>query len=372
MRACTAVATEVSYNHDDDKLNPYRAEVEFISPDEWVREVSILLRDLSMDDGVTADHMDPSSDAAKALAKIQAVYPSLNCEMLASTTSSQLANHPNVQQVLGTTKTIKAATAAEIREQLEPFIDSKDKDDDTASHWPLVKVVRIFTRAPVLSNGLIIVDLAGHQDWDAARAAVASKYLKACSGIWIVAPINRAVDNKTAKDLMSTSIKRQIKLDGSYSALTIICSKTDEMNINSAMESLRGKLGKDTMQTWKDATECGKQIKALEKDLLRLRKRRCATQGPDANCDEKRQAKRARTVPPSRRPIDSDGVPELTDGNDQDEIGISETAEKEQKLYNLKLEMKQLTDDVLSQCIQKRSELSREAVRRHLAKSFKE
>ncbi|EFQ26947.1 hypothetical protein CGRA01v4_07943 [Colletotrichum graminicola] len=371
MRACTAVATEVSYNHDDDVKNPYRAEIVFVSRNEWVREVSILLRDLTTVDDMTADGMDPSSEAAKALAKIQAVYPSLNCEMLASTTSSQLADHPNVQQVLGTTKTIKAPTASEMREHVEPFIDSMDKDDDTPAHWPLVKVVRIFTKAQVLSNGLTIVDLPGHQDWDAARAAVASQYLKACSGIWIVAPINRAVDNKTAKDLMGDSIKRQIKLDGSYSALTIICSKTDDININSAVESLRGKLDKDTMQTWDDAKKCEKQIKALEKELATRRNRRGALQGPDSHGGETPQAKRARTVPPTR-PIAADGVTEVANENDQNITGVSETDEKEQELYELKLKKKDLVDEVVPQCIQKRNELSREAIRRHLAKSFKD
>ncbi|WQF76503.1 Putative P-loop containing nucleoside triphosphate hydrolase, dynamin [Colletotrichum destructivum] len=253
MRACTAVATELSYNHDEDEENPYRAEVEFISRDEWSREVSILLSDLVTNGGREMDDMDPNSDAARALAKILAVYPSLETHTLTESSSAQLAEHPNVRELLGTTITMKASSASEIREQVAPYVDSKDKDDETAAYWPLVKVVRIFTKACVLSNGVTIVDLPGHQDWDAARTAVASQYMKACSGIWIVAPINRAVDNKTAKDLMSNSIKRQLKLDGAYSALTIICSKTDDITINSAMESLKSKLGKETMQAWRDA-----------------------------------------------------------------------------------------------------------------------
>ncbi|KAK1967062.1 hypothetical protein LY78DRAFT_709329 [Colletotrichum sublineola] len=371
MRACTAVATEVWYNHDDGEEYPYRAEVEFISRDEWVREVGILLKDLATADGITEDNMDENSDAAKALAKIRAVYPFLDCEMLVSIASSQLVDHPNVQHVLGTTMTMKAPTASELRKQIDPFINSNDKDDDTAAHWPLVKVVRIFLKSQVLSNGLTIVDLPGHQDWDAARAAVAAQYLKACAGIWIVAPINRAVDNKTAKDLMCTSIKRQIRLDGSYSALTIVCSKTDDMNLNSAMESLGSKLDKATMQTWKDANECGRQIKALERDLSLLRKSRDVTQGPDANGGKERQAKRARTVP-STRHVETHGIPELANENEQNDTEVSEADKKEQELYELKLRKKDLMDEVFSQCIKKRNELSRQAVRRHLAKSFKD
>ncbi|GKT47805.1 nuclear GTPase SLIP-GC [Colletotrichum spaethianum] len=370
MRACTAVATELSYNHDEDQENPYRAEVEFISRDEWVREVTILLKDLASDGGVATDDQDPNSDAARAKAKIQAVYPSMNFKVLMASTSAQLADHPNVRQLLGTTKTMKAPTAFEIREQVEPYVDSKNKDDDTAAHWPLVKAVRIFTKAPVLSNGVTIVDLPGHQDWDAARAAVASQYMKACSGIWIVAPINRAVDNKTAKDLMSNSIKRQLKLDGSYSALTIICSKTDDMTINSAMESLKGKLGKDTMEAWKDALACERCIKALEKELVVLRKCRGTTQGPNAGGEE-RPAKRARTTP-LIEPLGVDKSQGIAEQGNKTMAGPSKFEEKQQELYDMKTKKRELMDDILSQCIQRRNELSRDAVRRHLAKSFKD
>ncbi|TID02590.1 Nuclear GTPase SLIP-GC [Colletotrichum higginsianum] len=333
MRACTAVATELSYNHEDDEENPYRAEVEFISRDEWSREVSVLLRDLVADEDMKMDDMDPNSDAARALAKILAVYPSLDTRTLTESSSAQLVEHPNVRELLGTTKTVKAPSASEIREQVEPYVDSNDKDDDTAAYWPLVKVVRIFTKARVLSNGVTIVDLPGHQDWDAARAAVASQYMKACSGIWIVAPINRAVDNKTAKDLMSNSIRRQLKLDGAYSALTIICSKTDDITINSAMESLKGKLCKETMQAWKDALACERRIKALEKELLALRKRRSATQALGSAGSRKRRAKRARTEAPSKSRATAVSH-EPADEDAGTEASASKFDEKEQELLD--------------------------------------
>lgn len=159
MRACTAVATEVSYNHDEDEENPYRAEVEFISREEWAKEVNILLMEFLAEETDERNDLDPESDAAKALAKVQAVYPSLSLEDLAVSTSAQLATHPSVDHLLGTTMTVKSDNAQDIREQLEPYVDSNDKDDETAAYWPLVKVVRIFTKARVLANGVTIVDL---------------------------------------------------------------------------------------------------------------------------------------------------------------------------------------------------------------------
>ena len=70
-------------------------------------------------------------------------------------------------------------------------------------YWPLIKVVKIFIKAPVLDTGAIIVDLPGVHDSNEARANVAKNYLKNCSGLWIVAPIIRAVDDKGKLPLIS-------------------------------------------------------------------------------------------------------------------------------------------------------------------------
>lgn len=68
-------------------------------------------------------------------------------------------------------------------------------------YWPLIWVVRIFTKAAALATGAVLVDLPGVYDANAARAAVAKNCLEACTGLWIVAPITRAVDDQSAKNL---------------------------------------------------------------------------------------------------------------------------------------------------------------------------
>ncbi|KAK1573636.1 Dynamin family-domain-containing protein [Colletotrichum navitas] len=369
MRACTAVVTEVSYNHDDDKESPYRAEVEFISRDEWMREVSILFKQLDTNGGSMKDDKNADSDAARARAKLKAVYPSLDMQRLATKSPAKLADLPDVREVLGTTKTMKASNTTDIKSLLKPFIDSKDKDDDTAAHWPLVKAVKIFTKAEALSSGIIIVDLPGHQDWDAARTAVASQYMEKCSGIWIVTPIHRAVDSKTAKDLMSKSIQRQIMFDGSSSALTIVCSKTDDIQLDAAMESLSEKLHKSTVEKWETAKALDQQIKALVKEVHSARKRRGVTQEPGASGGKQRQAKRARTEPPVQL-VDADEIQEVDDEKFQDYTSAMTTEEKQHEISELKLQKNELMDEVWSHCIQKRNEISKEAVRRNFAESF--
>jgi prefoldin subunit 5 len=61
--------------------------------------------------------------------------------------------------------------------------------------------------------------------------------MKPCNGLWIVAPITRAVKDKTAKNLLGEFFRRQMKYGGSYSAVTFICSKTDEILVAEAKES---------------------------------------------------------------------------------------------------------------------------------------
>ena len=78
--------------------------------------------------------------------------------------------------------------------------------------------MRIFVRSESLAGGAVICDLPGVHDANAARAAVAEGYMKQCTGLWIVAPIIRAVDDKAAKNLLGESFKRQLKMDGGFSS----------------------------------------------------------------------------------------------------------------------------------------------------------
>lgn len=72
MRACTAVVTEISYNI---KNELYRAEIEFISQDEWRKELAVLYQELLDASGNIARDaaMNEDSEAGIAYAKLKAV-----------------------------------------------------------------------------------------------------------------------------------------------------------------------------------------------------------------------------------------------------------------------------------------------------------
>jgi len=78
----------------------------------------------------------------------------------------------------------------------------------------------------------------GVQDSNAARSAVAGKYMEKCTGLWVVAPITRAVDDRTAHRIMCGSFGRQLQLDGTYSTVSFICSKTDDITVSEILSTM--------------------------------------------------------------------------------------------------------------------------------------
>lgn len=143
--------------------------------------------------------------------------------------------------MLGTTKHITAADSKTFGKEIAKYIDSKDqkrgdkkkdkgkskekeqqsrgsallakfkkdhgkkkaKDDDAdgPAFWPLIRQVNVRCNAAALSTGALLVDLPGVADANAARNNIAKDYMKKCDCIWILAPITRAVDDKTARGM---------------------------------------------------------------------------------------------------------------------------------------------------------------------------
>ncbi|EXF81114.1 hypothetical protein CFIO01_08210 [Colletotrichum fioriniae PJ7] len=253
MRACTAVITEISWNDSDDPTKKYRAEVEFITQAEWTTEVVALHRDILDHNGkLSSDIKNADSDAGIAYSILKSVYPKHTDKQLRDVDPVVLANFVKVREVIGKTKVVEEAECAPFYAGIQAFVDSEEKrnksgtEDEGAepeelemAYWPLIKVVRVFLKSEVVSTGVVIVDLPGGRDSNATRAAVAAKYVKECSRLWVVAPITRAVDDKTAKTLMGDNFKQQLKYDGAYSNITFICTKADDISLDEAAPSLR-------------------------------------------------------------------------------------------------------------------------------------
>lgn len=86
-----------------------------------------------------------------------------------------------------------------------------------------------------------------------------------------MAPIIRAVDDKTAKSLLGDAFKRQVKLDGNFSAITFVCSKTDGIVVSEARESLEINPPEDF--EWDDNVRLLNEIEDLQQEAITLRGR---------------------------------------------------------------------------------------------------
>jgi GTPase SAR1 family protein len=281
MRACTAVITEISYNYDG---TAYSAEIEFIAANDWRVELETLFKDLLDGSGnVSKDCTNEDSEAGIAYAKIKAVYPKLTREDISNSSVEALMKHANVSTLLGSSRAISETDSLIFYRKLQSFVDSKEKTTKSEKdksdkerrkpremeYWPLIKVVRLYVRSPALSTGAVIVDLPGVHDSNQARAAVAQNYMKQCTGLWICAPINRAVDDKAAKSLLGETFKRQLKMDGGYSTVTFICSKTDDISLMEAQDSLG--IEDELAVLWNKCDELSRKKQSLKKELEQLK-----------------------------------------------------------------------------------------------------
>ena len=77
----------------------------------------------------------------------------------------------------------------------------------------------------------------------------------------MIAPITRAVDDKSAHNLMGHSFRRQMQLDGTYSAMTFICSKTDDISVKEMLKA---------MPDDEDAKKTSLRLQLLEPELVKL------------------------------------------------------------------------------------------------------
>ncbi|KAF6827030.1 hypothetical protein CMUS01_09188, partial [Colletotrichum musicola] len=261
----------------DDAANKYRAEIHFMTQAEWTSELMQLHRDILDADGkISRDTRHLDSDAGTAYAILRAVYPHMSDEELETTHPTALASHPAVRQVTGKPLLVEKKTCDAFYSEIQSFVDSEDNNNspDKIAYLPLIKVVWVFLKSEVLSTGVVLVDLPGGRDSNAARAAVAAKYIKECTRLWVVADINRAVDDKTAQTLMGHNFKQQLKYDDSYSSITFICTKADHITLDEAAETLgiTDEISK-MFQLWINLKP---QIDAGKKDLKKLESRKSA------------------------------------------------------------------------------------------------
>ena len=315
-RGCTATVVELRFNRClvnlADKASVYRGVVEFISLQEWHDELQGLLDECCISSqeatrqGTISSRAPEGPDAAAAWSKINQVYGHGTMESVAGQPKAlvweRLSQDPRLIELLtgknenqantieleagqvdaikakpllepmpdlkGQLKRDKAKWAKEFRKKINDYVYRKGNGKEPQS-WPLIRKVTLYGPWAVLSTGACLVDLPGVRDANAARAKVAESYLQNCHKIWIVAPIKRAVDDKTAKDLLGAQFKRRLLMDGQYGNVSFICTHSDDCENTEIMRDHEDVV-KSVEGRWDKIMELQHQIDAVEKEQVDL------------------------------------------------------------------------------------------------------
>ncbi|KAI9009740.1 Dynamin family-domain-containing protein [Gaertneriomyces semiglobifer] len=322
MRACTAVVTEIKYNEES---SDYEAEVEFLSKDEWTSEMNLLLETLEASRNSKGDVRginDRDSAAGKAWARLKAVYPSITKQELTARTREELVGYLcqlPICRMLGKKRIMKHTDLERFTKDIAVYIDSnntkqptlanalgrKHSEKHTTEFWPLIKVISMKLRCAVLRSGTVIVDLPGVQDANVVRAGVAERYMKNCQANWVVAPINRAVDDKTAQTLLDESFKRQLLMDGNYTStsITFICTKADALSSEEVKRSLG--LEEELSELQERINGYWTRLKNAEKDEIRARRNyaKLKTAAQDAQLEKRLWARSLESCKRAAEPV---------------------------------------------------------------------
>ncbi|CZS91694.1 uncharacterized protein RAG0_02208 [Rhynchosporium agropyri] len=238
--ASTAVPVEVSYNDSEDPERLYRAYIEGISREEFTNELEGLFADkMFWDQGEGLEAGDVDFEMLQRMnttfSKIKCLFPKLQTlDDLKKTSAQELLSNPEVSRLLDSKQDIFSADFQNFANSIKRYIEANKGDIETSlkiSVWPLVKLVRIRTKAAILKPGIILVDLPGNQDTSAARNAIAEQHKKNLTMSVIVAPAVRASSDKGAYELLSSAERRTMQLDGLYKSdsLFFVVTKIDQL-----------------------------------------------------------------------------------------------------------------------------------------------
>lgn len=94
----------------------------------------------------------------------------------------------------------------------------------TGMRWPLIKSMKVYLRAVILSKGLVLADVPGLRDSNLVRARITEQYIRQCDQIFAVLPIERAIDDKSLDNIF------KLAQDANLCKVDIVCTKSEQVN----------------------------------------------------------------------------------------------------------------------------------------------
>lgn len=232
--ASTAVIVEISYNNEDDSDCLYRASIEGVSKSEIRRELEEFYEDMGKwKSGIKEEEGEQDTEILQRMqdtaSKYKCVFPEFKeLEDWLKTSVDELLARTRVRNLMDKTRSIEKYDLKEFATAIKPYIDtSKEKNGGVnRSVWPLVKVVKVSTKAAILKTGIVFVDLPGVHDTSAARNAIARNHLKNLNISCVVSPSVRAGSDKGAHEMLNSIQKRNMQFDACNYSFCKVCLLT--------------------------------------------------------------------------------------------------------------------------------------------------
>lgn len=118
--------------------------------------------------------------------KLKAVYPGRDVSELIEMSHSELHQVRDLTSIFSTTKIITSQNSGQSSKSIKKYIDSGNKGTiEDPAIWPLIKCVKVYLNSLLLKDGLVLVDLPGLGDENAARRQVTQGYIQNLQQMWI-------------------------------------------------------------------------------------------------------------------------------------------------------------------------------------------
>lgn len=220
MEPCTAFVTTVKHSDEPG----YRATVEFITEEEWAQDLDYLATAVEPESGDDDEQEVTRQMVRAARARIEAVFGK-EAMAVPGVDVRQLPLPAEVQEVFDDDSRRELAfddakpMLAEIRKLIR----------GESVLWPFVKQVDIVGSYPQLPRGLVLVDLPGLNDPNAARVEVTRDYLRRSPYVWVVFNMVRGMTKDIHTILRDEKVLRDLLIYGNYHSLGLIGTQADHI-----------------------------------------------------------------------------------------------------------------------------------------------
>ncbi|KAJ7492267.1 hypothetical protein FB451DRAFT_524685 [Mycena latifolia] len=197
----------------------------------------------------------------------------LRNKALDSVTVSHLLQADVVRSKLGTSFKLPRTDPENFRAILEQYLSSSN-NSNTSVLWPLVRRVEVSGRFPVLSTGIVLVDLPGHGDDDDTRNDFASAYIKEADGVILVTDVKRAQHDRETLAYLRKIIT-QLIIDGrSVEDCILLAATGADASIGDKEIHLEQDVQLKYDRRVKDLKELRKSLHLLKKSKMNKSKQR--------------------------------------------------------------------------------------------------